>query len=231
MESYDNLIVAYDEYIKLLGEELDSLVGMAYVHGWQSTEEKINKGEELRAKIETLKKEVEQDDEKIFKAFMAHYDLMDMKRTILNMLYDANDFEFISFYYYPSGTRVRLLEQSHNGKTPEHDLLEEFGEKLLDKFEAVTKHRRDNKIVIEFKVIDKNNESYHTPLFLGWHDGKFNIGLEAFNYDNHPPVYLKDKNAATPEMVEGYQVGMFLEGCEKAYGKKEIKKKIVKPKE
>jgi hypothetical protein len=56
-----DLIKAYEDYIKLLGEEIDSLVGMASVHGWQSTPEKIELGIKLREKIGELKLKYEND--------------------------------------------------------------------------------------------------------------------------------------------------------------------------
>ena len=49
----EDLIKAYDDYIKMLGEEIDDLVGMAYVHGWRS--ERIEAGRECRQKIKDLK--------------------------------------------------------------------------------------------------------------------------------------------------------------------------------
>ena len=49
------LIETYEEYIKLLGKENNSLISLAFVHGWRTSEEDIKKGEELRAKIKELK--------------------------------------------------------------------------------------------------------------------------------------------------------------------------------
>jgi hypothetical protein len=46
-----------DEYIKMLGNEIDSLVGLAYMHGWQS--KNIQKGIDLRAKIKSLTEQIE----------------------------------------------------------------------------------------------------------------------------------------------------------------------------
>jgi hypothetical protein len=43
---------AKDEYIKLLGKEIASLMTIAYVHGWRASEEDIKRGEELRAIIQ-----------------------------------------------------------------------------------------------------------------------------------------------------------------------------------
>lgn len=43
----------YDAYIKLFGEELDSLMGLAISHGWHST--RAEAGEKCRADIQSLK--------------------------------------------------------------------------------------------------------------------------------------------------------------------------------
>lgn len=52
------LIAAYDEYISFLeGSERDLLVA-AYVRGYRTSMDMIEKGERLRVRIETLKKEV-----------------------------------------------------------------------------------------------------------------------------------------------------------------------------
>lgn len=36
------------EYRDLLGEEIDSMMGIAHTHGWASTDERIQRGNELR---------------------------------------------------------------------------------------------------------------------------------------------------------------------------------------
>lgn len=46
------LIEALNDYIKLLGEELDETAGIAAAHGWQS--KRIEQGERLRAKLKDL---------------------------------------------------------------------------------------------------------------------------------------------------------------------------------
>jgi hypothetical protein len=45
----------HNEYIDLLGEEIHSMLGIAYAHGWSSSEERIKRGNELREKINSLK--------------------------------------------------------------------------------------------------------------------------------------------------------------------------------
>jgi hypothetical protein len=44
-------IDAWKRYRALLSEELDSAVGMAYIHGWRSTPEKIEAGRKLRIEL------------------------------------------------------------------------------------------------------------------------------------------------------------------------------------
>ena len=51
----EDIIGVYDEYVKLLGEEIDSFIGLAMAHGWKSTEERIKRGKELRTRIAALK--------------------------------------------------------------------------------------------------------------------------------------------------------------------------------
>ena len=48
-----DLMEAYDEYIELLGQELDETVPIAYNHHWRS--DKYEKGEAARAKIKQVK--------------------------------------------------------------------------------------------------------------------------------------------------------------------------------
>ncbi len=52
----NELIEAYEEYIKLLAEAEQSLAGLAYSHGYRCPPEAVKRGEELRAKIAALKK-------------------------------------------------------------------------------------------------------------------------------------------------------------------------------
>ena len=58
-------IEAQKEYIKLLGAELDSTIGLAYSHGWRST--RAEKGKELRKRIKQALKGVSNGKEKICK--------------------------------------------------------------------------------------------------------------------------------------------------------------------
>ena len=52
-EAVENLTQVYDEYIKLLGDELNDLTTLAYVHSWQSP--RVKQGEKCRNKIDDLK--------------------------------------------------------------------------------------------------------------------------------------------------------------------------------
>jgi len=48
--SREKAIELYQEYVKLLEDEIDEIVGYAYTHGWRST--RGDKGKELRSSIE-----------------------------------------------------------------------------------------------------------------------------------------------------------------------------------
>ena len=54
-EAKKELIEAYNEYIKLLVDELNSMGGLAIVHGFQSS--RVEAGERCRAKIQSIKEE------------------------------------------------------------------------------------------------------------------------------------------------------------------------------
>ncbi len=47
------LIAALDEYVNLLGEELNEVVPLAHVHGWKT--QRFEKGKEMREKIDKLR--------------------------------------------------------------------------------------------------------------------------------------------------------------------------------
>lgn len=46
-----------DDYVKLLGEEIDTMIPLAHTHGWRSTRHEA--GKELRAKINNARKLIE----------------------------------------------------------------------------------------------------------------------------------------------------------------------------
>lgn len=49
------LIGAYDEYIALLGAEINELSGIAIAHGWHSS--RVEHGKKARARLQQLKQE------------------------------------------------------------------------------------------------------------------------------------------------------------------------------
>ena len=51
-----SLIQKQKEYIKMLGNEIDSLVWIAHTHGWKS--KNIRKGEKLRKEMSILDKQI-----------------------------------------------------------------------------------------------------------------------------------------------------------------------------
>ena len=59
MSTKDDLIKALKDYIKLLGDELSDLAPYLHIHGWKSM--RIVQGEEMRARIQQLEQEL--DDE------------------------------------------------------------------------------------------------------------------------------------------------------------------------
>lgn len=50
------LYLAQDSYLELLGEEINDLIGIAYIHGWRSTRHEL--GVKMRERIEEAKKKV-----------------------------------------------------------------------------------------------------------------------------------------------------------------------------
>lgn len=83
------------------------------------------------------------------------------------------DYQILAFYPYTSITFNRILQQNYNYKTEEHDLLEEFWNKMWKKAEDLGCHF-DNKIVLEIKPTIKGK---HSSLFLGRKDGLISLGL------------------------------------------------------
>lgn len=52
------IIDAYDAYIKLLNEEIQSMFGLCYAHGWKS--HLVKEGEEARERIEKAIRKAEE---------------------------------------------------------------------------------------------------------------------------------------------------------------------------
>lgn len=59
LEKRDKIIQTQEEYIELLGESEGNLAAFAYTHGINVSNEIVEKGKELRQKIEQLKKEIQ----------------------------------------------------------------------------------------------------------------------------------------------------------------------------
>jgi hypothetical protein len=56
VELLTKLALVQEEYIKLLGDELDSIVGLARAHGWESSN--VERGTELRQEMSKLKQDI-----------------------------------------------------------------------------------------------------------------------------------------------------------------------------
>lgn len=56
MDKIQNLVKAYEEYIEILGAEIDDLAPMASTHGWKSA--RFEAGKQAREKIAAAKKEL-----------------------------------------------------------------------------------------------------------------------------------------------------------------------------
>ena len=58
MNTVRELVRAYDEYVKLLGEAEGRLLTLAHVHGFRTPDNVIVRGEKLRERIADLKSEI-----------------------------------------------------------------------------------------------------------------------------------------------------------------------------
>lgn len=56
----NELVQAYDDYIRLLVEYSDGLAGLAFAHGYVCPPEMVSRGEECRAKIAELQRKLSQ---------------------------------------------------------------------------------------------------------------------------------------------------------------------------
>ena len=101
------------------------------------------------------------------------------------------NFEVVAYYPYTSIINLRFLSQSHNYKTVEHEMLNEFGNKIKEM--AINKGCRwDNKVVVELKY--KNTmlveNSFTSNIFVGFKDGLIHVGLGYYQ----PDSYTKEHN-------------------------------------
>jgi hypothetical protein len=60
VELLNKLLNLKNEYIKLLGNEVDKFAEVSYMHGVYSSQEDINKGKELREEMKKIKEELEE---------------------------------------------------------------------------------------------------------------------------------------------------------------------------
>jgi len=56
VKAYKRLARTQQEYIRILGREIDSMAGIAYAHGWES--QNIEIGKRLRSKMKKVKKQL-----------------------------------------------------------------------------------------------------------------------------------------------------------------------------
>jgi hypothetical protein len=148
---------------------------------------------------EILDKEIEDvvdegDEVMDMEIYLNSMSFTSLKRELLQTILYADYLQLISFSPYPSGVRNVILEQSHNCKTPEHDFLNQIYDKLIPRLYEFNL-RSDNKIVIEFKPLKKQNGRFydrHTSLFYSFKDNINRIGLECFHYDGVKPKLITD---------------------------------------
>lgn len=92
----------------------------------------------------------------------------------------AERYDIVAFYPYTSVVSTRILEQSHNRKTEEHDFIQKFADDIQNKAEKLG-CVWDNKVVVEIQLrdltkIDKD-QCKDSNLFVGYYNGKISIGL------------------------------------------------------
>lgn len=88
-------------------------------------------------------------------------------------------YDVVAFYPYTSVISNRILEQSHNYKTEEHDFIQKFADDIKSKAEELD-CEWDNKVVVEIQLRKSklyNEQRKDSNLFVGYYDGKISIGL------------------------------------------------------
>jgi len=102
----------------------------------------------------------------------------------MRFLLKTLDFEVVGFYPYTSHVIHAIVSQSRNYKLKDHEIIEEFGNRVLKA--AIAKGCvHDNKIVIEIKpkaacaaeIIVCSN------IFVGYYDNLWSIGFGVAQYD------------------------------------------------
>src|SRR6187402_3585948 len=99
--------------------------------------------------------------------------------------FNSKDWHVTGFFPYTSSVRDRILTQSHNYKTEEHDFLHYLWEDSWTKA-IVNDVKFDNKIVLQ--LTKKNQEFPDSVLYLGKYDGLISLGL-SYSQDG----WLKDR--------------------------------------
>jgi hypothetical protein len=185
-EGIRNLITVYNEYIELLGKEIDELTGIAYAHGWRESsrqEEGIKGREKILSTQNSLLDLIECD-------MVKEFDFNFFKNGLMEHINSANSIELSIYMEYPSTIKYPILEQDNNIRTFEHDWLQSFGDKIISRVEDYN-GLVDNKIVVGFKPIYNNVSVQTSTLFLSYKDGLYKIGVECFNGDGKPPITIK----------------------------------------
>jgi hypothetical protein len=102
----------------------------------------------------------------------------------------TREWKAVKFFPYTSSVTNRLLTQSHNYKTPEHNFLDNIGNKFKDEIEEKG-IRWDNKIVIKIESVITAGGYNDIPsvLYIGCYDGLWNIGLGVYQ-----DKWLADRN-------------------------------------
>jgi len=186
-----DIIETYDEYVKLLEKGIDDLIGLAVAHGYTGNETDYHEGIRLRAKIQELKNAIEKEDEITGNGLVQNYldsmELSSFKRHVIELL-DDSYIEVLSYFSYPSCVRRVILSTNVNYKTPEHDWLTAFAEKMF--YEVLPRYNIfiDNKIAIKIKPRNPNikESEDNCSMWFGSKDGQYYIGLNAENMDGFP---------------------------------------------
>ena len=63
MNNLEKIIILQEDYIKLLGEEINGLMGLAISHGWTST--KYEEAKRIRKEIQDLKDQEKSNDREL----------------------------------------------------------------------------------------------------------------------------------------------------------------------
>jgi len=193
----DELIEKYDEYIVLLGEEIDKHVGLSYARGWRGDDESYNRGKTLREDIERLKEQAEVElTQNMMSANWMRDDLLRIKMDLMSFI-KFDSFEIVSYFPYPS-VIVRPFITSNSNEEWEAQWMRKMDGMIQEKL-AEVKLPWDNKIVIELscnpgKTIGgkKITNQRFSNLFYAYKDGISYIGFGGIQKDNRKPIIVKN---------------------------------------